>query len=54
MQEALKVTGYLATKAGCVVGVALWEYTETTKGVDEDGSVKWLTEISVESAVCLH
>ena len=35
VQEALKVTGYLATKAGCITGVATWEYTEETKGVDD-------------------
>ncbi len=35
VQEALKVTGYLATKAGCITGVAIWEYIEETKGVDD-------------------
>ena len=35
VQSALKVTGYLATKTGCITGVALWEYTEATKGVDD-------------------
>ena len=35
VQEALKYAGYLAVKAGCVVGVASWEYTESTKGVDD-------------------
>ena len=35
VQQALKVAGYLAVKAGCIVGVALWEYTEATKGVDD-------------------
>ena len=35
VQSALKVSGYLATKAGCIVGVAAWEYTEETKGVDD-------------------
>ena len=35
VQEALKHTGYLAAKEGCIVGVATWEYTETTKGVDD-------------------
>ena len=35
VQEALKYGGYLAVKAGCVVGVASWEYTEETKGVDD-------------------
>lgn len=35
VQEALKVAGYLAVKAGCIVGVATWEYTEATKGVDD-------------------
>ena len=35
VQEALKVAGYLAVKAGCIVGVATWEYTESTKGVDD-------------------
>ena len=35
VQEALKYTGYLAAKEGCIVGVATWDYTETTKGVDD-------------------
>ena len=35
VQQALKHTGYLAVKAGCIVGVATWEYTESTKGVDD-------------------
>ena len=35
VQEALKHTGYLAAKEGCIVGVATWEYTESTKGVDD-------------------
>ena len=35
VQEALKYTGYLAAKEGCIVGVATWEYTEATKGVDD-------------------
>ena len=35
VQQALKHTGYLATKAGCIVGVAIWKYTEETKGVDD-------------------
>ncbi len=35
VQEALKYAGYLGVKAGCIVGVALWEYTEDTKGVDD-------------------
>ena len=35
VQEALKHTGYLAAKEGCIVGVATWEYKETTKGVDD-------------------
>nr|MDJ0747302.1 VapE family protein [Xenococcaceae cyanobacterium MO_167.B27] len=35
VQEALKHTGYLAVKQGCIVGVATWEYTEETKGVDD-------------------
>ena len=35
VQEALKVAGYLATKAGCITGVALWEHEEATKGVDD-------------------
>jgi predicted P-loop ATPase len=35
VQEALKYAGYLAVKAGCVVGVATWSYTESTKGVDD-------------------
>ena len=35
VQQALKHAGYLAVKAGCIVGVALWEYTEATKGVDD-------------------
>ena len=35
VQEALKYAGYLAVKAGCIVGVATWEYTELTKGIDD-------------------
>jgi predicted P-loop ATPase len=35
VQEALKHTGYLASKQGCIVGVATWEYSEATKGVDD-------------------
>ncbi|MDJ0744320.1 MAG: DUF3854 domain-containing protein [Xenococcaceae cyanobacterium MO_167.B27] len=35
VQEALKYAGYLAVKQGCIVGVATWEYTEETKGVDD-------------------
>ncbi len=35
VQEALKHSGYLAVKQGCIVGVATWEYTEDTKGVDD-------------------
>ncbi|MDJ0577124.1 MAG: DUF3854 domain-containing protein, partial [Xenococcaceae cyanobacterium MO_234.B1] len=35
VQEALKHAGYLAVKQGCIVGVATWEYTEDTKGVDD-------------------
>ncbi|VEP12099.1 hypothetical protein H1P_1330018 [Hyella patelloides LEGE 07179] len=35
VQEALKHTGYLAAKEGCIVGVATWEYSEATKGVDD-------------------
>ncbi len=35
VQEALKHTGYLAVKQGAIVGVATWEYTEETKGVDD-------------------
>ncbi len=35
VQEALKHTGYLATKQGCIVGVATWDYAEDTKGVDD-------------------
>ncbi|MDJ0590013.1 MAG: VapE family protein [Pleurocapsa sp. MO_226.B13] len=35
VQEALKYAGYLGVKAGCIVGVTLWEYTEETKGVDD-------------------
>ena len=35
VQEALKYAGYLAVKAGCIVGVATWEYSESTKGVDD-------------------
>jgi predicted P-loop ATPase len=35
VQEALKHTGYLASKEGCIVGVATWEYSEATKGVDD-------------------
>ena len=35
VKEALKHTGYLAAKEGCIVGVATWEYSETTKGVDD-------------------
>ena len=35
VQEALKYAGYLAVKAGCIVGVATWDYSESTKGVDD-------------------
>ena len=35
VQDALKVAGYLATKAGCITGVVTWSYTEATKGVDD-------------------
>ncbi|WP_019506137.1 VapE domain-containing protein [Pleurocapsa sp. PCC 7319] len=35
VQEALKTIGYLAQRAGCIVGVGTWEYTEATKGLDD-------------------
>ncbi|WP_019503807.1 DUF3854 domain-containing protein [Pleurocapsa sp. PCC 7319] len=35
VQEALKTIGYLAQRAGCIVGVGSWEYTEATKGLDD-------------------
>ena len=35
VQEALKYTGYLAQKQGCIVGVATWELKEDNKGCDD-------------------
>ncbi len=44
VQEALKHSGYLAVKQGCIVGVATWEYSEDTKGVDDLIKTKGIEE----------